>query len=118
MVQPQAGLPGHCFISAEAVMWVQSNVPGAHSLASAMKIMKAMLEEGLVLHASGNPKHKFIFGFYLYYFSYSKIKSGKCVVRASCAALFDLSVSLSFSSVVQTVRPDSSMKAGFSCRFV
>jgi hypothetical protein len=81
MVQPQAGLPGHCFISAEAVMWVQSNVPGAHSLASAMKIMKAMLEEGLVLHASGNPKHKFIFGFYLYYFSYSKIKSGKCVVK-------------------------------------
>ncbi|XP_070204272.1 GATOR complex protein Iml1-like isoform X2 [Littorina saxatilis] len=80
-LQNQVGLPGNCFISAEAVMWVQQHISGAQSFANAMKIMKGLLEEGLILHASGNAKHKFIFGFYLFYFTYSKAKSEAHVVH-------------------------------------
>ncbi|XP_076434608.1 GATOR complex protein Iml1-like [Babylonia areolata] len=81
-IQNQTGLPGNCFISAEAVLWVQQHVTGAAPLTSAIKVMKGLLDDGLILHASGNAKHKFIFGFYLYYFSYPKAKSEPHVVMA------------------------------------
>ena len=37
-----------------------------------------LVDDGYILHASGNAEHKFIFGFYLFYFVYSKAKSGFC----------------------------------------
>ena len=50
---------------------------------------QSLLEEGLILHASGNSKHKFIFGFYLYYFSYPKAKSGGSVSAVVIAGFHD-----------------------------
>ncbi|KAL8624692.1 hypothetical protein ACOMHN_038238 [Nucella lapillus] len=79
-IQSQMGLPGNCFISAEGAMWVQQHVSGAAPLSAAIRVMKSLLDEGLILHASGNANHKFIFGFYLYYFSYPKAKSEPHVV--------------------------------------
>ncbi|KAK7490654.1 hypothetical protein BaRGS_00018071 [Batillaria attramentaria] len=70
----QQGLPSNCFISAEAVIWCQQSIAGVQSIAQATQLMQRLIDEGMILHASGNPRHKFIYGFYLYYVTQSKGK--------------------------------------------
>nr|KAG5702348.1 hypothetical protein BaRGS_003015 [Batillaria attramentaria] len=74
LIQGQQGLPSNCFISAEAVVWCQQSIAGVQSIAQATQLMQRLIDEGMILHASGNPRHKFIYGFYLYYVTQSKGK--------------------------------------------
>ncbi|BFZ18365.1 hypothetical protein BsWGS_21405 [Bradybaena similaris] len=67
LIQSQAGLPINTFISYEAVVWCRQNVAGVESSFHAVELMQRLMDEQIVLHASGNPGHKFILGFYLYY---------------------------------------------------
>ncbi|KAK6967840.1 DEP domain-containing protein 5 [Biomphalaria glabrata] len=66
-IQGQAGLPLNTFISAEAVDWCQRNVVGAETVSSAVDLMQRLLDDQYILHCSGNVRHKFIYGFYLFY---------------------------------------------------
>jgi len=38
-------------------------------------ILQRLVDDQLVLHATGNPKHQFIYGFFFYYFTSSKDKA-------------------------------------------
>lgn len=67
LIQNQAGLPSNCFISKEAVAWCRQNVAGIDTTAGAVALLQRLMDDHLVLHCSGNPQHKFIYGFYLYY---------------------------------------------------
>ncbi|KAL5017610.1 hypothetical protein ScPMuIL_007199 [Solemya velum] len=62
----QSGLPSNCFIASEAVEWCQECVSDAETVPQASAIMQRLIDCQLICHASGNFKHKFIYGFYLY----------------------------------------------------
>ncbi|XP_072570483.1 GATOR1 complex protein DEPDC5 isoform X2 [Paramormyrops kingsleyae] len=66
LLPEQKGLPPHCFISAEVVHWLVSNVEGVATQGMAVDIMQKMLDEGLIAHASGEAMRSFIYGFYFY----------------------------------------------------
>ncbi|XP_048241324.1 GATOR complex protein Iml1-like isoform X1 [Haliotis rufescens] len=70
----QPGLAINTFISAEAVLWCQMNVAGIETTKDAVDKLQELVDDKLILHASGNPKHKFIFGFYLYFIPPAKGK--------------------------------------------
>ncbi|PVD31681.1 hypothetical protein C0Q70_07099 [Pomacea canaliculata] len=74
-IQGQPGLPGNTFISAEAVAWCQQHVSGAQTTAQATMVIQRLVDDQLVLHASGNPRHMFIYGFYLYYVTQGRGKT-------------------------------------------
>ncbi|XP_005093712.1 GATOR complex protein Iml1 isoform X2 [Aplysia californica] len=76
LFQQQAGLPLNTFISAEAVAWCSQNVAGAESTMQAVTVMQRLMDEQYVLHASGNLKHRFIYGFYLYYIPQRVLQKG------------------------------------------
>ncbi|RUS89768.1 hypothetical protein EGW08_002471, partial [Elysia chlorotica] len=67
LIQNQAGLPSNSFISREAVFWCRRNVAGVDTTSGAVALLQRLMDDQLVLHCSGNPQHKFINGFYLYY---------------------------------------------------
>ncbi|ELT94063.1 hypothetical protein CAPTEDRAFT_139536 [Capitella teleta] len=62
-----ASLPANCFVSAEAVSWIKSNVDAISSLNEAIDLLQRLLQDYFICHASGNRSHHFIYGFYLYY---------------------------------------------------
>ncbi|XP_065746617.1 GATOR1 complex protein DEPDC5 isoform X8 [Phocoena phocoena] len=66
LLPEQKGLSPCCFISAEVVHWLVSNVDGVQTQAMAIDIMQKMLEEQLITHASGEVWRTFIYGFYFY----------------------------------------------------
>ncbi|KAG9329768.1 hypothetical protein JZ751_029705, partial [Albula glossodonta] len=66
LLPEQKGLTPHCFISAEVVHWLVSNVEGVATQGMAVDIMQKMLEEGLIAHASGDAMRNFVYGFYFY----------------------------------------------------
>ena len=66
LLSKQPGLPHNCFISEEAVNWCIQEVDGVKNLTSAIALMQRLIDDQVIVHASGNPKHKFIYGFYLY----------------------------------------------------
>ncbi|XP_061694755.1 GATOR1 complex protein DEPDC5 isoform X5 [Syngnathoides biaculeatus] len=66
LLPEQRGLPCNCFISAEVVHWLVTNVEGVATQCMAVDIMQKMMEEGLVAHASGDAMRTFIYGFYIY----------------------------------------------------
>jgi len=60
-------LPPTTFVSTEAVLWLLEHVEGVEGEAAAIEVMQGLLAAGLVCHASGNPSHPFVYGFYLYF---------------------------------------------------
>uniref|UniRef100_A0A8C3LBX1 GATOR1 complex protein DEPDC5 n=1 Tax=Chrysolophus pictus TaxID=9089 RepID=A0A8C3LBX1_CHRPC len=66
LLSEQKGLSPSCFISAEVVHWLVNNVEGVQTQAMAIDIMQKMLEEQLIVHASGEALRTFIYGFYFY----------------------------------------------------
>ncbi|XP_062814922.1 GATOR1 complex protein DEPDC5-like isoform X1 [Anolis carolinensis] len=66
LLTEQKGLSPSCFISAEAVHWLVSTVEGVQTQAMAMDIMQKMLDEQLIVHASGETLRTFVYGFYFY----------------------------------------------------
>ncbi|KAG5835112.1 hypothetical protein ANANG_G00268680 [Anguilla anguilla] len=66
LLSEQKGLGLHCFISAEVVHWLVSNVEGVATQGMAVDVMQKMLDEGLIAHASGDAMRTFIYGFYFY----------------------------------------------------
>ncbi|XP_016897704.1 GATOR complex protein DEPDC5 isoform X2 [Cynoglossus semilaevis] len=66
LLPEQKGLPLNCFISAEAVHWLVSNMEGVATQGMAIDVMQKLLDEGLVAHASGDAMRTFVYGFYFY----------------------------------------------------
>ncbi|XP_075852838.1 GATOR1 complex protein DEPDC5 isoform X10 [Microcebus murinus] len=66
LLSEQKGLSPYCFISAEVVHWLVNHVEGVQTQAMAIDIMQKMLEEQLIMHASGEAWRNFIYGFYFY----------------------------------------------------
>ncbi|XP_051944324.1 GATOR complex protein DEPDC5 isoform X2 [Hippocampus zosterae] len=66
LLPEQRGLPFNCFISAEVIHWLVTNVEGVTTQSMAIDVMQKMLEEGLVAHASGDAMRTFVYGFYIY----------------------------------------------------
>uniref|UniRef100_A0A8C3EU41 GATOR1 complex protein DEPDC5 n=1 Tax=Corvus moneduloides TaxID=1196302 RepID=A0A8C3EU41_CORMO len=66
LLSEQKGLSPYCFISAEVVHWLVNNVEGVQTQSMAIDIMQKMLEEQLIVHASGEALRTFIYGFYFY----------------------------------------------------
>ncbi|XP_050411212.1 GATOR complex protein Iml1 isoform X2 [Patella vulgata] len=62
----QPGIQENCFISAECVTWCIQNIHGVKTVPEASQLMQKLLDDQLIIHASGNPKHRFIYGFYIY----------------------------------------------------
>uniref|UniRef100_A0A8C2YCB8 GATOR1 complex protein DEPDC5 n=1 Tax=Coturnix japonica TaxID=93934 RepID=A0A8C2YCB8_COTJA len=66
LLSEQKGLSPSCFISAEVVHWLVNHVEGVQTHAMAIDLMQKMLEEQLIVHASGEALRTFIYGFYFY----------------------------------------------------
>ncbi|XP_069789694.1 GATOR1 complex protein DEPDC5 isoform X4 [Narcine bancroftii] len=66
LLPEQRGLPPNCFISAEVVHWLISNVEGVQTQSLAIDIMQKMLDEHLIMHAFEESMRTFVYGFYLY----------------------------------------------------
>ncbi|XP_038649235.1 GATOR complex protein DEPDC5 isoform X2 [Scyliorhinus canicula] len=66
LLPEQRGLHPNCFISAEVVHWLISNVEGVQTQPMAIDIMQKMLDEQLIVHAFGESMRAFVYGFYLY----------------------------------------------------
>nr|XP_049602672.1 GATOR complex protein DEPDC5 isoform X1 [Syngnathus scovelli] len=66
LLPEQRGLPFNCFISAEVIHWLVTNVEGVTTQSMAVDVMQKMLDEGLVAHASGDAMRTFVYGFYIY----------------------------------------------------
>uniref|UniRef100_A0A673NDT4 DEP domain-containing protein 5-like n=1 Tax=Sinocyclocheilus rhinocerous TaxID=307959 RepID=A0A673NDT4_9TELE len=66
LLPEQRGLPPNCFVSAEVVHWLVSTVENVATQGIAVEIMQKMLDEGLIMHASGDAMRTFVYGFYLY----------------------------------------------------
>ncbi|XP_069071195.1 GATOR1 complex protein DEPDC5 isoform X2 [Pleurodeles waltl] len=66
LLSEHKGLSPYTFISAEVVHWLVNNVEWVQTQVIAIDIMQKMLEEGLIVHASGEALRTFIYGFYFY----------------------------------------------------
>lgn len=71
----QPGLPHNCFISFDAVDWCKHVIHGVKTVSNAVAFMQRLLDDQLICHAGGNPQHKYINGFYLYYIKPPKDKN-------------------------------------------
>ncbi|KAG7211009.1 hypothetical protein KM043_016376 [Ampulex compressa] len=60
-------LPSQTFVSADAVQWLNNYMEGGMTVDGAVNIMKGMIQEKLICHASGDFTKPFILGFYLYH---------------------------------------------------
>merc|ERR1719233_283837 len=81
----QDALPPLAFVSADAVVWLMEHVDEVYTEEKAVQIMQSLLEENLVCHASGNTRHKFIYGFFIYYFV-TKDKNNSSIYGGSLQA--------------------------------
>lgn len=62
-----SSLPSMTFTSADAVQWLIQHVEGINDGDDAAAVMKKMLSEKKICHASGDFSLPFIIGFYLYH---------------------------------------------------
>lgn len=69
---PQRGLREGCFIAMEAVSWLMENVKGVDSRREALRIMNTLVEEQLVMHASGDSNIPMLDGYFFYYIPSNK----------------------------------------------
>ncbi|KAG5345319.1 DEPD5 protein, partial [Acromyrmex heyeri] len=76
MKHPQTGvgfltqhpsLPSQTFVSADAIQWLNNHVEGGMEIEHGINIMKEMIQDKLICHASGDFSQPFILGFYLYH---------------------------------------------------
>lgn len=67
-----SSLPSFTFTSADAVQWLIQHVDGVNDGDQAIGIMEKMLNERRICHASGDFRHPFIVGFYLYHICVSE----------------------------------------------
>lgn len=66
-LSPHASLPGHAFVSADAVSWLKTHMENEPNQERAVAILEDMRKERFICHASGDFSHPFIVGFYLYH---------------------------------------------------
>ena len=71
---PHPRLPHFCFLSADAVVWINDNVEGAQSHQAALGLLNTMLSKDLIRHASGTKRNPMSgagnvvhYGFYIYF---------------------------------------------------
>ena len=69
-----ADLQKSFFVSYEAVLWAMEYI-AISSVEQAVELFNRMIEEKLIIHASGNEKVPFICGFYLYNIVDPSVKS-------------------------------------------
>lgn len=76
MCQPQTGvgfilpnpsLPKNTFVSADAVHWLIANVEGVTTIIDGIAILRNMVQEKMICHASGDFNKDVVFGFNLFY---------------------------------------------------
>uniref|UniRef100_H2ZF92 DEP domain-containing protein n=1 Tax=Ciona savignyi TaxID=51511 RepID=H2ZF92_CIOSA len=65
-VPESAGLPIYTFVSLEAIFWATSNVGGLMGLKDACMLFEAMCNAKLIIHASKDPQHPFMYGYIFY----------------------------------------------------
>ncbi|KAK7069287.1 GATOR complex protein depdc5 [Halocaridina rubra] len=68
LLNRQSDLPALTFIAADATVWVCERVDGASCEIIAVELLQRMVQQELICHASGERKHPFIHGFFLYFF--------------------------------------------------
>uniref|UniRef100_A0A1B6F1V2 DEP domain-containing protein n=1 Tax=Cuerna arida TaxID=1464854 RepID=A0A1B6F1V2_9HEMI len=66
-LSPHASLPGHVFVSSDAVSWAITHMEHITSYEAAVKLMEDLRQQKLISHASGDAKRPFIVGFHLYH---------------------------------------------------
>ncbi|XP_057663602.1 GATOR complex protein Iml1 isoform X2 [Diorhabda carinulata] len=66
-ISVQQNLPNLTFVTADAVSWLMTHMEEVPSIEKGIQIMQILYEKQLIRHASGDPKRKFIYGFYLFY---------------------------------------------------
>ncbi|KAI0221664.1 GATOR complex protein DEPDC5 [Lamellibrachia satsuma] len=69
-------MPQYCFVSAEAANWLLEALDGITSVSEATDILQRLVEDHVICHASGNGRHRFIYGFYLYFVNVECEKKG------------------------------------------
>ncbi|KAK2181163.1 hypothetical protein NP493_409g08000 [Ridgeia piscesae] len=69
-------MPDYCFVSAEAANWLVESIEGDTSITEATDILQRLVDDRAICHASGNSRHRFIYGFYLYFVSAESEKKG------------------------------------------
>ncbi|XP_071633733.1 GATOR complex protein Iml1 isoform X2 [Temnothorax longispinosus] len=76
MKHPQTGvgfltqhpsLPSQTFVSADAIQWLNNHIEGGMGIEQGINIMKGMIQDKLICHASGDFSQPFVLGFYLYH---------------------------------------------------
>ncbi|XP_039311232.1 GATOR complex protein Iml1 isoform X7 [Solenopsis invicta] len=76
MKHPQTGvgfltqhpsLPSQTFVSADAIQWLNNHIEGGVGVERGINIMKGMIQDKLICHASGDFSQPFVLGFYLYH---------------------------------------------------
>ncbi|XP_070149934.1 GATOR complex protein Iml1 isoform X7 [Polyergus mexicanus] len=76
MKHPQTGvgfltqhpsLPSQTFVSADAIQWLNNHMEGGMGVEQGINIMKGMIQDKLICHASGDFSQPFVLGFYLYH---------------------------------------------------
>ncbi|KAL6430036.1 hypothetical protein ACFW04_007680 [Cataglyphis niger] len=76
MKHPQTGvgfltqhpsLPSQTFVSADAIQWLHNHMEGGMGVEQGINIMKGMIQDKLICHASGDFSQPFVLGFYLYH---------------------------------------------------
>ncbi|XP_011699587.1 PREDICTED: DEP domain-containing protein 5 isoform X2 [Wasmannia auropunctata] len=76
MKHPQTGvgfltqhpsLPSQTFVSADAIQWLNNHIEGGMGVEQGINIMKGMIQDKLICHASGDFSQPFVLGFYLYH---------------------------------------------------
>ncbi|XP_029163767.1 GATOR complex protein DEPDC5 isoform X1 [Nylanderia fulva] len=60
-------LPNQTFVSADAIQWLNNHMEGGIGVEQGINIMKGMIQDKLICHASGDFSQPFVLGFYLYH---------------------------------------------------
>ncbi|XP_072750947.1 GATOR complex protein Iml1 isoform X5 [Anoplolepis gracilipes] len=60
-------LPSQTFVSADAIQWLNNHMEGGVGVEQGINIMKGMIQDKLICHASGDFSKPFVLGFYLYH---------------------------------------------------
>ncbi|XP_011872141.1 PREDICTED: DEP domain-containing protein 5 isoform X3 [Vollenhovia emeryi] len=76
MKHPQTGvgfltqhpsLPSQTFVITDAIQWLNNHIEGSTGIKQSINILKGMIEDKLICHASGDFSQKFTLGYYLYH---------------------------------------------------
>ncbi|XP_014474175.1 PREDICTED: DEP domain-containing protein 5 isoform X4 [Dinoponera quadriceps] len=65
-------LPSQTFVSADAIQWLNNHIEGGMGIEQGINIMKSMIQDKLICHASGDFSKPFVLGFYLYHIVHDK----------------------------------------------